>query len=180
MPNEPTDAELVKLARAGDAEAFGELVCRHVKVVYAVARSFAQNHADADDLSQEAFLRAYRALRTFRGRSQFRAWLLRITVNLCLNYAQRRRPLPGPAGDLASVPDPGPEPGEVASARELDGAVRAMPIRPPVRQGTLPDIHPRLPPERGYAGPARVPQCGRVGARRSGAPRPRGRSLRHA
>ena len=125
MPSEPSESELVKLSRAGDPAAFGALAGRHMREVYAVAHSFAQNHADADDLSQEAFLHAFRGMRSFRGHSTFRTWLLRITVNVCTNFVNRRRPLPLGTTDLADVADGAADPADSVPAQELDGALWA-------------------------------------------------------
>jgi RNA polymerase sigma-70 factor, ECF subfamily len=72
-------------ARAGDREAFGRLVRRHQRRVYAAALHILNNHSDADDATQEAFVRAYRGLASFDGRSDFFTWLYRITVNTALN-----------------------------------------------------------------------------------------------
>lgn len=72
-------------ARQGDREAFGRLVRRHQRRVYAAALHITGNHSDADDVTQEAFVRAYRGLSTFDGRADFFTWLYRITVNTALN-----------------------------------------------------------------------------------------------
>jgi RNA polymerase sigma-70 factor, ECF subfamily len=72
-------------ARQGDREAFGRLVRRHQKRVYAAALHIVGNHGDADDVTQESFVRAYRGLATFDGRADFFTWLYRITVNTALN-----------------------------------------------------------------------------------------------
>lgn len=72
-------------ARRGDHQAFGRLVGRHHRRVYATALHILGNHADADDATQDAFVRAYRGLATFDGRSDFFTWLYRITVNTSLN-----------------------------------------------------------------------------------------------
>ena len=72
-------------ARQGDREAFGRLVRRHQRRVYAAALHITGNHSDADDVTQEAFVRAYRGLPTFDGRADFFTWLYRITVNTALN-----------------------------------------------------------------------------------------------
>lgn len=72
-------------ARQGDREAFGRLVKRHQRRVYAAALHILGNHSDADDATQEAFVRAYRGLATFDGRADFFTWLYRITVNTALN-----------------------------------------------------------------------------------------------
>src|SRR3984885_7894633 len=72
-------------ARRGDREAFGRLVKRHQRRVYAAALHILGNHSDADDVTQESFVRAYRGLATFDGRADFFTWLYRITVNTALN-----------------------------------------------------------------------------------------------
>ena len=72
-------------ARQGDRDAFGRLVRRHQRRVYAAALHILGNHSDADDATQEAFVRAYRALATFDGRADFFTWLYRIAVNTALN-----------------------------------------------------------------------------------------------
>ncbi len=119
MADQPSDNELVQQALAGDRRAFGTLVGRHVRGVYAVARSFTQNHADADDLAQEAFLHAYRGLRTFRGRAAFRTWLLRIAVNVCTNFVNRSRPTSRPAGGLDGLSGPAADPADIVSKDEV-------------------------------------------------------------
>ncbi len=72
-------------ARSGDREAFGRLVQRHQRRVYAAALHILGSHADADDVTQETFVRAYRGLSSFDGRADFFTWLYRITVNTALN-----------------------------------------------------------------------------------------------
>lgn len=72
-------------ARQGDRDAFGRLVRRHQRRVYAAALHILGNHSDADDVTQESFVRAYRGLATFDGRADFFTWLYRITVNTALN-----------------------------------------------------------------------------------------------
>ena len=92
--NEParrieTDEMLVRRALTGDLPAFEEIVVRHRDVVYRVAARIVGD-ADADDVTQDAFLRAFNRLSSFRGESPFRAWLLRITHNAALNALARR------------------------------------------------------------------------------------------
>jgi RNA polymerase sigma-70 factor (ECF subfamily) len=72
-------------ARQGDRDAFGRLVRRHQRRVYAAALHILGNHSDADDATQETFVRAFRGLSTFDGRADFFTWLYRITVNTALN-----------------------------------------------------------------------------------------------
>jgi RNA polymerase sigma-70 factor, ECF subfamily len=78
-PETATDLDLVKLAQAGDTEAFGELVERNRRAVFRAALAAVRSPTEADDVAQEAFVTAYRKLGTFRGESQFRTWLLSIT-----------------------------------------------------------------------------------------------------
>ena len=78
------DADLDR-AQQGDRDAFGRLVRRHQRRVYAAALHILGNHSDADDATQEAFVRAYRGLATFDGRADFFTWLYRIAVNTALN-----------------------------------------------------------------------------------------------
>lgn len=85
------DATDLDRARSGDRTAFGRLVQQYQKRVYAAALHLLGNHADADDATQETFVRAYRALGTFDGRSEFFTWLYRIAVNTSLNFMRSGR-----------------------------------------------------------------------------------------
>jgi RNA polymerase sigma-70 factor (ECF subfamily) len=87
------DRELVDRTLAGEIAAFETLVERHREVVYRVAARTVGTD-DADDVSQDAFLRAYHRLASFRGEAPFRAWLLRVTHNAALNHQARRTPEP--------------------------------------------------------------------------------------
>jgi RNA polymerase sigma-70 factor, ECF subfamily len=87
-----TDRELVDAARAGDAEAFGVLMRRHQKRIYRLALHLLRNAAEAEDATQETFVRAYGALDRFDGRSEAFTWIYRIAVNLSLNVIRARRP----------------------------------------------------------------------------------------
>jgi RNA polymerase sigma-70 factor, ECF subfamily len=78
------DLDLEK-ARTGDRAAFGRLVQRHQRRVYAAALHILGNHSDADDVTQESFVRAFRGLASFDGRADFFTWMYRITVNTALN-----------------------------------------------------------------------------------------------
>ena len=84
------DILLVDRFRKGEESAFTDLVNRYKKRIYYLAYSLTNNHADALDLSQEAFIRAYRSIPRFRGKSSFYTWLYRITVNLCLNHFKKK------------------------------------------------------------------------------------------
>src|SRR4051794_28744784 len=87
------DAELVERSRAGDLEAFEQLVERHRDVVYRVAAR-PVGASEAEDVSQDSFLRAFHRLEHYRGEGSFRAWLLQIVHNTGLNALARRRPEP--------------------------------------------------------------------------------------
>jgi RNA polymerase sigma-70 factor (ECF subfamily) len=91
MAAQATDRELVDSAKAGDAAAFGEFVRRHQKRVFRLAVHLLRDRAEAEDVSQEAFVRAYGALARFDGRSEPFTWLYRITVNLSLNAIRSRK-----------------------------------------------------------------------------------------
>jgi RNA polymerase sigma-70 factor (ECF subfamily) len=100
---EPTDEELVVQVISGDEAAFGELVARYRDYVYTIAVRIVGDESDAEDVAQEAFVRAYRALPRFRGDSKFSSWLYRITTNRALTHLKRRRRRP-PAVDIQSGP----------------------------------------------------------------------------
>ena len=87
---ELSDAELVA-AVADNSDAFGELVRRHQDFVYGAALRVLRNPTLAEDVAQEAFVRAYKALPEFRQESQVRSWLYRIATNLALNAVTRKK-----------------------------------------------------------------------------------------
>jgi len=89
----PAETELIARAKRGDVDAFCLLVSDHKRAMYALAMRFCGNHHDAEDLAQEVFLNAYRAIDRFRGDSSFHTWLRRIMVNSCLSH-KRRKVLP--------------------------------------------------------------------------------------
>ena len=102
---EPETA-VVKRAIAGDADAFATLFNLHRGRVYAVCLRMTNNPADADDLTQEAFIQAFRKLSTFRGESALSTWLHRVAVNTALMHFRKRTTL---QSSLDSSGDAGPE-----------------------------------------------------------------------
>ena len=84
------DARLVARAREGDREAFSELVRRYHERIFNTVYALVGDRDDADDLTQEVFLKAYRSLSGFRGQSRFYTWLYRIGVNRCLDWMKSR------------------------------------------------------------------------------------------
>jgi len=113
---ETGETELVRRAQAGDMEAFAALVDQHQSFVYNLALRIVSNVHEAEDLAQEAFVRAWLALPNFRGQARFRTWLYRIVTNLCYNR------LPGLRRELLSLSVDGliETPDEAAS--EMDPA----------------------------------------------------------
>ncbi|HVY45345.1 MAG TPA: sigma-70 family RNA polymerase sigma factor [Minicystis sp.] len=87
----PTDRELVDRAKAGDSMAFGALVRRYQRRIFRLAFHLVRTGAEAEDVTQETFVRAYQALDRFDGRSEPFTWLYRIAVNLSLNTLRARK-----------------------------------------------------------------------------------------
>jgi len=85
------EMELVKRARKGELTAYDELVRRYQERIYATIYHMTANHEDANDLAQEAFIKAFRALRSFKGGSSFYTWVYRIAVNKTINFLKQRR-----------------------------------------------------------------------------------------
>jgi len=86
-----TDAELVQLTRTGDRGAFGELVRRYQRLIYGLAYHQVGNFADAQDIAQEAFVKAFRCLDQLEQPERFAAWLKTVTANECKMWLRRRR-----------------------------------------------------------------------------------------
>lgn len=134
------DSALVSRAQGDDMGAFEELVRRYRNDVYGLAFHFIGQREDAWDLSQEVFIKAFRALKRFRGEAGFKTWLLRITVNRCKDHYKKRRlqttPLeigvPGEPVDraVASSPD------KALEARELGEAIQTALDGLPEKQRT--------------------------------------------
>jgi RNA polymerase sigma-70 factor (ECF subfamily) len=90
-PEPPGEQELVHRAKQGDLEAYDELVRRYQERIYATLYHMTANHEDANDLAQEAFLKAYQAIKSFKGGSSFYTWVYRIAVNKTINFLKQRR-----------------------------------------------------------------------------------------
>src|SRR3979490_3380058 len=120
-----TEAEAIRLARAGDAAAFEFLYHLHGRRVYALCLRMVNNPADAEDLMQEAFLQLFRKIGTFRGESAFSTWLHRMTVNVVL-MRLRKKSLPVASLEETTEPDEetgGPRKDVGAPDLRLSGAV---------------------------------------------------------
>lgn len=109
MPeSELNDEQLILRAKQGELPAFEALVRRHQQPLYAFVYRMVQNPADAEELCQQAFVRAWQRLAGFKGRSSFKTWLFQIAINLTLNFRTRRRPAE-PLDELQPA-DPATEP----------------------------------------------------------------------
>jgi RNA polymerase sigma factor (sigma-70 family) len=84
------EARLVRLAKEGDLTAYGELVRQYQGRLYAMIYNMTGNRQDAEDLVQDVFLRAHRALKRFRGQSSFYTWIYRIARNTTINFLKKR------------------------------------------------------------------------------------------
>lgn len=107
------DEELAARAVRGDKEAFAELVRRYEKPIFALAYRMVGSREDAKDLTQESFLKAYRALAGFKENARFSPWLYAIANNLCIDFLRRK------SRRALSLDEPYPDGGE----RQLPGGV---------------------------------------------------------
>ncbi len=121
-------SELVRRAQRGERAAFDELVRRYRARIFALALHLSGSQSDADDITQDAFLKAYRALGQFAGRSEFFTWIYRITVNRALNVRRARQrkaetSLEDPRIVMAIAADAGSDPHKAAQLRQTYGCL---------------------------------------------------------
>jgi len=112
MSERQVDQELVERVQRGDKRAFDLLVLKYQQKVTNLVSRYVRDHSEAQDVTQEAFIKAYRALPNFRGESAFYTWMYRIAINTAKNFlvAQKRRP---PGSDI-----------EAETAEQLDVGVK--------------------------------------------------------
>lgn len=130
------DETLVERARDGDMNAFEELVMRHADRLYMALRRFGLDESEAQEVAQETFLRAWRSLARFEGRSRFYTWLYRIGFNEAQRRLGRRRPaeltIPADERTIEDVADLAPGPADSAAQAELRAtlasALRELPV----------------------------------------------------
>ena len=120
------DREDVLACQRGEREAFERLVGRYQRDVYRLCYRFVNNHHDADDMAQETFLKAYRAIGAFRGESAFATWLYRIAVNTCLNFRGAR------PRDPQGLPEPIPNDSQILE--DLEREERGRQVRDAVQR----------------------------------------------
>ena len=125
-----TEKELVRAAQRGDDSAFEELVRTYEKRVYHLALRMCGNVDDAYEVTQEAFLSAWKGMRFFRGESSFSTWLYRLTSNAAIDFLRRQRRQGGSDGvslddedTFLEVADPAPSPHQQAERLELRDAL---------------------------------------------------------
>lgn len=133
--SESTEADLLRRAKGGDTAAFDEIITRYRQRIFMTAYLIIRNEDDALDLCQEAFLRAWKALRRFDGRQALGAWLRRIVTNAAIDLcrSRRRRPLEcleemdSPQEGLAarSLAAPAEQPGDALERSELRARIEA-------------------------------------------------------
>lgn len=126
------EREAIEACQHGEREAFDRLVERYQRDIYRLCYRYVNNHEDANDMAQEAFLKAYKAIGRFRGDSSFSTWLYRIAVNTCLNFRAARKP---EAEELPeALPDPGAGAGAALESEEQARLVRNAVSRLPEKQ----------------------------------------------
>jgi RNA polymerase sigma-70 factor (ECF subfamily) len=121
------ERDLVAGCQRGEREAFDQLVLRYQRDIYRLCYRYVNNHDDANDLAQEVFLKAWRAIGRFRGDSAFSTWLYRIAVNACLNFRASRRPQVQDLPETLADPDAG-------AAVRMEAADEARRVRAAVSQ----------------------------------------------
>ena len=141
MPS--TDEELVARSMGGDLDSFNQLVLRWERPIYALAYRVIGREEDARDVAQETFLRAFRALKGFKGQAKFSSWLYRITLNLCRDWIRRERRTPvvqAPEGvdviELAGESTPSETIEQLVSRHEIGRAVGKAMSQLPEEQRT--------------------------------------------
>ncbi len=128
-----SDVVLVRRAQGGDVDAYSELMRRHQGKIYGLIYNMTSNQQDAEDLVQEVFLKGYKVLKRFKGKSSFYTWMYRIAVNRTINFLKKRR-------NRAAM-----------SLHEMDGAVETDPAyvalssrESPFRDTSLSELQEKL------------------------------------
>ena len=129
-----TEKRLVELSVSGDVEAFETLIQSHQKKVYNIALRMTKNPEDAQELAQDALVRAFTSIKKFRGDSSFSTWLYRITINVCTDFLRKRNKAvlismeQGAAandnGQAMQIPEETPGPEELAEKAQLKELLR--------------------------------------------------------
>ena len=142
MPSPVDEKELVERFQSGEEEAFNELVRRYQRKIYSLIYKYVSNPETAGDLTQEVFIKAFRALPCFKRQSAFYSWLYRIAINLCIDFIrQQRRVKTLSIEDLTAgtkedtvFNDARPLPQDQAVVRELGRVIGQAVLQLPPRQ----------------------------------------------
>ena len=148
LPERDTDLGLVLRAQAGEVSAFGDLVGRHQRAVYGIVSRMVSSRDDADDLVQDIFVSAYRAIGSFRRGAKFSTWLHAIAVNTTLKRLKKMKrqatvSIDDPATGLASMirAEDDPSPADSLQRRERNDAVRRAIDSLPAKQRIVVVMH---------------------------------------
>ncbi|MDD2401797.1 MAG: sigma-70 family RNA polymerase sigma factor [Clostridia bacterium] len=130
------DGDLIVKSKDGDLEAFEELVCLYERKIYTTAYRMMGNYHDANDFAQEAFLRAFQSIRTFRGESSFLTWMCRIVTNICRDELRKKYNISVESldkqlilGDMEikrQIPSSDPGPDEMYENKELQEELQVL------------------------------------------------------
>src|SRR5882762_10679287 len=116
-----SELELVRRCQAGETEAFDQLVTRYRTRVFAMIYNMVHNEQDAWDLAQDSFVKAWKSIRRFRGRSSFYTWIYRIVMNVTIDWLRKKQ-----------VKGAGAEFNDEIQLREIDPAARTAPSAEPL------------------------------------------------
>ena len=130
-----TEKNLVELSAGGDINAFETLIQTHQKKVYNIALRMTKNHEDAQELAQDTLVRAFTAIKKFRGEASFSTWLYRIAMNVCTDFLRKKNKavvISMEQGAVGSenehpiqLPEEGPGPEEQSEKRQLKQLIRS-------------------------------------------------------
>jgi len=116
-----SELDLVKRCQAGQAEAFDELVTRYQTRIFAMIYNMVHNEQDAWDLAQESFIKAWKSIKRFRGRSSFYTWIYRIVMNVTIDWLRKKQ-----------VKGAGMEFDDALQLKEIDPASKTVPKADPL------------------------------------------------
>ncbi len=133
MRKRDPDLDLVQRARKGDTQAFDELVEKYTPKLYGLVYHMTSNHEDTNDILQDVFAKAYRALKRFKGKSAFYTWIYSIATNMTLNFLKKRNRRRGMSLDDV----------DLAIANDKD-FIEATSKSDPVREANISELQERL------------------------------------
>ena len=143
------DTALILRAQANDRAAFNEIVLRYKSKVYNYIFRMVHSATDAEDLTQETFVRAYLSIRTFQSRASLNTWLFRIATNLCIDFARKNKRLQGMTMSLSQdgsveddesdreIPDTAYDPQRLLMNKELGSQLNAALMELPIKLRTV-------------------------------------------